>query len=59
MNDFEKAKKFITDKNNRLTEISKATGISYPTLSIYRANPEKLKKAAWIYVYKLAKLYEN
>lgn len=57
MNDFEKAKAFICDKNNSLTVISKKTGISYPRLSVYRADPEKLEKAAWINVHKLAVLY--
>lgn len=59
MNDFEKAKAFICDKNNSLTIISKETGISYPRLSVYRADPEKLKKAAWLSVYKLARLHDG
>lgn len=58
MNDFEKAKAFICDKNNLLTKIEKATGISYPRLSVFRADPEKLKKASWEKVYALAQLYE-
>ena len=59
MNDFEKAKAFITDKNNSLTELSKKTGISYSRLSVYRANPEKLKMAAWEKVHALANLYQG
>ena len=59
MNDFEKAKALIVDKNNSLTDIEKQTGISYPRLSVYRANPEKLKMAAWEKVHALANLYQG
>lgn len=58
MNDFEKAKVFLCDKNNSLTVISKKTGISYSRLSAYRADPAKLERAIWINVYKLAQLYD-
>lgn len=59
MNDYEKARAFICDKNNSLTKIEKSTGISYSALSIYRASPEKLKGAAWEKVYQLAQLYDE
>lgn len=58
MNEFEKAKAFITDKNNGLTETSKKLGIPVITLKKYRANPEKLRTAAWVRVYNLAKEYD-
>lgn len=58
MNEFEKAKAFITDKNNSLPETSKLIGIPLPTLKIYRSEPDKLKTAAWIKVHKIAKLYK-
>lgn len=58
MNDFEKAKTFLCDKNNSLTMISKKTGISYSRLSVYRAEPSKLERAIWINVHKLAQLYD-
>lgn len=59
MNDFERAKALITDKNNSLIEIEKKTGISYPRLSVYRANPDKLKTASWDRVHEIAKLYDE
>lgn len=58
MNDFEKAKSYVCDRNNRLADISKKSGIPVPTLNSYRANPEKLKTAAWERVYKLAIAYD-
>lgn len=59
MNEFEKAKAYVVDKNNSLPETSKLIGIPLPTLKAYRSEPEKLETAAWINVHKLAKLYSN
>lgn len=59
MNEFEKAKAYITDKNNSLKGTSEKVDISLPRLKAYRANPEKLRTAAWIRVHELAKLYDE
>lgn len=59
MNDFEKAKAFICDKNNSLPEASKKLGIPLPTLKAYRSEPEKLRTAAWNRVNEIASLYKN
>lgn len=59
MNDFEKAKAYIVDKNNSLPNTSKLLGIPLPTLKSYRSNPKKLKTAAWERVYKIAELYHK
>lgn len=59
MNEFEGAKAYIVDKNNSLTETSKMLGIPLPTLKSYRANPDKLRTAAWERVHELAKLYNE
>lgn len=59
MNEFEKAKAYIIDKNNSLVETSKKVDVALPTLKTYRANPDKLRTAAWIRVHELAKLYDE
>lgn len=59
MNDFEKAKAFICDKNNSLTVMSEQLNIPLPTLKSYRGNPQKLKTAAWERVYMLAGEYDH
>lgn len=58
MNEFEKAKAFIIDKNNSLPEISKKLKISLPTLKKYRSEPDKLRTAAWERVHALAGEYD-
>lgn len=57
MNDFEKAKAVIIDRNNSLPNISKKLGISLDTLKKYRHDPDKLQTAAWKRVHEIAKLY--
>lgn len=59
MNDFEKAKAFICNKNNGLSATSRKLGIPRPTLKVYRSDPDKLKKAAWERVHELAGLYDK
>lgn len=59
MNELEKSKLYICDRNNRLTETSKRLNIPLPTLNMYRHNPDKLRTAAWERVHKLAKLYDE
>ncbi len=58
MNELEKAKLYICDRNNRLTETSKRLNIPLPTLNMYRHSPDKLRTTAWERVHKLAKLYD-
>lgn len=52
----EKAQAVITDRNLKLTEMSKILDIPLRTLKEYRAHPDKLKTAAWERVAKLAHL---
>jgi hypothetical protein len=58
MNEFEKAKALIVDKNNSLPEVSKKLKIPLPTLKAYRSEPEKLRTAAWKRVHALAGEYD-
>lgn len=57
MNDFEKAKAFLADRNVKLIEISKKYKIPYQTLKNWSSDPDKLKKASWERVHLLADLY--
>ena len=59
MNDFEKAKEFLINKNIKLIKLSKKYKIPYQTLKNWRSNPDKLKKASWERVYLLANLYDE
>ncbi|WP_242363771.1 hypothetical protein [Limosilactobacillus antri] len=59
MDDFEKAKAFICDKNNGLSATSRKLGIPRPTLKRYRSDPETMKNAAWERVHELAALYDK
>lgn len=59
MNECEKAKAVIVDRNNRLPRVSKALNIPLDTLKAYRHSPDKLRTAAWERVHKLAKLYDD
>lgn len=59
MNEFEKAKAYIVDKNTSLPKTSKELGIPLQTLKGYRMNPDKLKTAAWERVHKLAEAYKR
>lgn len=58
MNEFEKAKAFITDRNHSLPEVSEKVDIALPTLKSYRSDPDKLRTAAWERVHELAELYD-
>lgn len=58
INELDKAKAVVTDKNNSFEKLKKGSGVSIPTLKAYRANPEKLKTARWSTVHKLAQLYD-
>ena len=58
MDEFEKAKAFIVDKNNSLPDTSKKLHIPLPTLKAYRSEPEKLRTAAWERVHALAGEYD-
>lgn len=59
MNEYEKARAVIVDRNNRLPEVSKHTGIPLPTLKMYRMYPDKLKTASWERVHEISKLYKG
>ena len=59
INELDKAKAVLTDKNNSFAKMEKASGASIPTLKAYRADPEKLKTARWITVHKLASMYNK
>lgn len=59
LNEYQKAKTFIVNKNNSLIETSRKYKIPYQTLKQYRGNPEKLKKANWQRVHLLSTLYDQ
>lgn len=59
MNEFEKAKAVIVDRNNSLPHISKQLKIPLDTLKKYRHEPDKLRTAAWERVHEIAKLYDS
>lgn len=46
LTDVQRAEKLITDRNVKITSLSKATGISTYTLYNYRENPASLRKAS-------------
>lgn len=58
MNDVEKAQKLLTDSVINRAQISRQTGISQVALSNYATGKRDLKRAPWINVHKLAKLYD-
>lgn len=59
MNDFEKAKAVIVDRNNSLPHIGEQLGIPLNTLKKYRHDPDKLQTAAWNRVNEIVSLYKN
>ena len=59
MNEYQKARVVVLDKNNSFAELSKWSGMSIPRLKQFRADPEKLKTAKWIAVHKLAEMYKE
>lgn len=59
LNEYQKAKAFIVNKNNSLIETSRKYKIPYQTLKQYRGNPKKLKKANWQRVHLLSTLYDQ
>lgn len=59
MNEYEKARAVILDRNNSLPEIGKQLGIAVPTLRTHRQFPDKLKTASWEKVHKIAQLYKK
>ena len=46
MDNLQKAKALLTDRNINLTEIAKNSDIPYESLKALRYNPEKIKKQA-------------
>lgn len=59
MNDLEKARQLLLDKSVKLIDVSKETSITPPTLSNYVTHPEKLQKATWINIHKLANVFNR
>ena len=59
MNDLEKAQKLLTAKLMPLNVISKKSRISYNTVRQYAAHSEKLEKASWSRIHKLALIYDD
>ena len=59
INELDKAKAVVTDKNNSFEKLKKGSGVPIPTLKAYRADPDKLKTARWITVHKLASMYKK
>ncbi|WP_049184089.1 hypothetical protein [Limosilactobacillus fermentum] len=59
INELDKAKAVVTDKNNSFAKLKKGSGVSIPTLKAYRADPEKLRTARWSTVHKLASMYNK
>lgn len=57
MDNLQKAKALLTDRNINLTEIAKNSDIPYESLKALRYNPDKIKKASWERVNKLASIY--
>lgn len=59
MNDLEKAKLLIENKNNSLVDISRKYNIPVQTLRNLRHDPSKMKKASWERVHLLAQIYDE
>ena len=59
LNDYEKARIVVQDKNNAMALLSERSGMSIARLNQYRARPDELKKAKWIAVHNLAELYDE
>lgn len=59
MNEYQKARSVVTDKNNSFAKLSKWSGMSIPRLKQFRAKPQKLETAKWIAVHKLVKMYDE
>lgn len=59
MRDLEKAKALILNRSIRLKELSKTTGIPYPTLKHYSSNLNKLDDAKASRVNLLAEIYDK
>ena len=57
MRDLEKARTLISNRGTSLKELSKVTGIPYPTLKHYSSEPNKLDNAKASRVNLLAKIY--
>lgn len=59
MNDLEKARALILDRNTNLTELAIMCGLKPQTLRVYRMKSERLKKMAWENIHKLAEIYDE
>ena len=59
MNDLEKAKLLIENKNNSLVDISRKYNIPVQTLRNLRHDHSNMKKASWERVNLLAQIYDE
>lgn len=59
LNDYEKARIVVLDKNNSFAALHEQCKLSISRLKFYRANPDGLKKANWEAVNRLANMYDS
>lgn len=59
MNEYEMARAAVLDKNNSFAKLHEKSGVSIPRLKEYRSHPDKLLRAKWIAVHKLANMYRE
>lgn len=59
INDLQKAKNLLTDRNVSLKELALNTNIPYESLKALRYNPAKIEKTSWERVNKLASIYNT
>lgn len=57
LTDVERAKQLLTDRNVKITTLSRNTGIPAFTLYNYRKNPDALKKASYANIGRLVNMY--
>ena len=59
LTDLQKAELYLKNKDMTFKHKSEKSGISINTLKKYITLPQRLKKASWINVTRLARLYDN
>ncbi len=57
LTDYDKARRLVTNRNASLVELAKALDINVHTLRGFRYRPERLERASWETVHKLALIY--
>lgn len=58
MNELEKAKALLSDRNIKLTDLAEESDIPYESLRTLRYDLSKVNKASWERVHKLASIYD-